>query len=84
MFKYLFKRDTILATIMVFIVIGLLSLIPLNTHVLDPLKLALQDFDYNDMAFARFNKNGNSSIDTNLVVVNIDKANRGQTSRYDK
>lgn len=78
MFKYLFKRDTILATIMVFIVIGLLSLIPLNTHVLDPLKLALQDFDYNDMAFARFNKNGNSSIDTNLVVVNIDKANRGQ------
>ncbi len=78
MFKYLFKRDTILATIMVFIVMGLLSLIPLNTHVLDPLKLALQDFDYNDMAFARFNKNGNSSIDTNLVIVNIEVANRKQ------
>ena len=78
MFKYLFKRDTILATIMVFIVMGLLSLIPLNTHVLDPLKLALQDFDYNDMAFARFNKNSNSKLDTNLVIVNIDKADRGQ------
>ncbi len=78
MFKYLFKRDTILATIMVFIVMALLSLIPLNTHVLDPLKLALQDFDYNDMAFARFNKNGNSSIDTNLVIVNIEEANREQ------
>ncbi len=78
MFKYLFKRDTILATLMVFMVMGLLSLIPLNTHVLDPLKLALQDFDYNDMAFARFNKNSNSSLDTNLVIVNIDKANRGE------
>lgn len=78
MFKYLFKRDTILATVMVFVVMGLLSLIPLNTHVLDPLKLALQDFDYNDMAFARFNKNSNSRLDTNLVIVNIDKANREQ------
>lgn len=78
MFKYLFKRDTLLASLMVFLVMGLLSLIPLNTHVLDPLKLALQDFDYNDMAFARFNKNGNSSIDTNLIVVNIDNANREQ------
>ena len=78
MFKYLFKRDTILATLMVFIVMGLLSFIPLNTHVLDPLKMALQDFDYNDMAYARFNKNANSSLDTNLVIVNIDKADRGE------
>lgn len=76
MFKYLFKRDTILATIMVFLVMGLLSLIPLNTHVLDPVKLALQDFDYNDMAYSKFNKNSHTGVDTNIVIVNIEDADR--------
>ncbi|MEX1203133.1 MAG: CHASE2 domain-containing protein [Ferruginibacter sp.] len=76
MFKYLFKKDTILATIMVFVVMGLLALIPINTHVLDPIKMALQDFDYNDLAYSKFNKNGNPSIDTSIVIVNIGEANR--------
>lgn len=76
MFKYLFKRDTILATIMVFAVMGLLSLIPFNTHVLDPIKLALQDFDYNDLAYSQFHKNSHTAVDTNLVVINIEDAGR--------
>ncbi|RYD71379.1 MAG: hypothetical protein EOP53_23775 [Sphingobacteriales bacterium] len=65
MFKYLFKKDTILATIMVFLLMGLLSLIPFNTHVLDPIKLALQDFDYNDMAYSQFNKNSHCQLRQN-------------------
>jgi len=76
MFKYLFKRDTIFATMMVFAVMGLLALIPINTHVLDPIKMALQDFDYNDLAYSKFNKNANPSIDTSIVVVNIGEADR--------
>ncbi len=78
MFKYLFKRDTILATIMVFFVMGLLSLIPFNTHVLDPIKMALQDFDYNDLAYSQFNKNNHTGVDTNIVVVNIEDAGRAE------
>ncbi len=78
MFKYLFKRDTILATIMVFVLMGLLSLIPINTHVLDPIKLALQDFDYNDMAYSKFGKNSHTGVDTNIVVVNIEDARRAE------
>lgn len=78
MFKYLFRRDTILATIMVFLVMGLLSLIPFNTHVLDPIKMALQDFDYNDLAYSQFDKNGHTSVDTNIVVVNIEDGNRAE------
>ena len=78
MFKYLFKRDTILATIMVFFVMGLLSLIPFNTHVLDPIKMALQDFDYNDLAYSQFNKNSHTGVDTNIVVVNIEDAGRAE------
>lgn len=77
MLRYLFRRDTILATIMVFMVMGLLSLIPLNTHVLDPIKLALQDFDYNDMAYSKFGKNSEVGVDTNIVIVNIEDADRG-------
>lgn len=78
MIKYLFKRDTILASIMVFIVMGLLALIPVNTHVLDPIKLALQDFDYNDLAYSQFNKNSHTSVDTNIVIINIGDAGRNE------
>lgn len=78
MFKYLFKRDTVFATIMVFLVMGLLSLIPLNTHVLDPIKMALQDFDYNDMAYSKFGKNSHTGVDTNIVIVNIEDAGRSE------
>lgn len=76
MIKYLFKKDTILATIMVFIVMGLLALIPVNTHVLDPIKMALQDFDYNDLAYSQFKKNSNTSIDTGMLIINIGNAGR--------
>jgi CHASE2 domain-containing sensor protein len=76
MFNYLFKKDTLLATIAVFLVMGLLSLLPINTHVLDPIKFALQDFDYNDLAYSRMGKNKETPIDTNIVIVNIGDAGR--------
>ena len=65
---------------MVFVVMGLLALIPVNTHVLDPIKLALQDFDYNDLAYSQFNKNDNSSLDTGIVIINIGHAGRSEIS----
>jgi CHASE2 domain-containing sensor protein len=76
MLKYLFKRDTLLATVAVFIVMGLLALLPFNTHILDPFKLALQDFDYNDMAYSKLEKNKAVPVDTNIVIVNIGNADR--------
>ena len=76
MIKYLFKRDTILVSVLVFVVMGLLSLIPVNTHVLDPIKLALEDFDYNDLAYSQFNKNAHTPVDTSIVIVNISDAAR--------
>ena len=76
MFKYLLKRDTIFATIAVFLVMGCFSFIPINTHFLDPIHLALSDFDYNDLAYAKMHKNENTPTDTNLVIVNVGQANR--------
>src|SRR5690242_3137985 len=78
MIRYLFKRDTLLATLMVFVVIALLGLIPLNTHVLDPIKLALHDFDYNDLAYSRLKKNKETAVDTNIVIINIGDAQRSE------
>jgi CHASE2 domain-containing sensor protein len=76
MFKYLFKRDTFFATIAVFLVMGLFSFLPVNTHFLDPIHLALSDFDYNDMAYAKMHKNEDSKTDTSIVIVNIGQASR--------
>jgi CHASE2 domain-containing sensor protein len=78
MIRYLFKRDTLLATLLVFVLIGLLALIPVNTHFLDPIKLALQDFDYNDLAYSQLHKNETTSIDTNIIIVNIGKSDRNE------
>ena len=78
MIRYLFKRDTFLATLLVFVLIGVLSLIPLNTHILDPIKLALQDFDYNDLAYSRMHKNEHTDVDTNVYIVNIGNAGRAE------
>lgn len=73
---YMKNRDTIFATLSVFIIMGLLSLIPINTHILDPLKLALHDFNYNDLVYSKMGKNKNFAVDTNVVVVNIADAGR--------
>lgn len=78
MFKYLFKRDTFFATIAVFLVMWFFSFLPINTHFLDPIHLALSDFDYNDMTYAKMHKNEDTKTDTSIVVVNI-----GQSSRMD-
>ncbi|RYZ19458.1 MAG: CHASE2 domain-containing protein [Chitinophagaceae bacterium] len=82
MFRYLFKRDTFFATIAVFVVMGLLALVPLNTHVLDPFKMALQDFDYNDLAFSKMRTSKHAPGDNDILVVNIDTAGRATLAAY--
>jgi CHASE2 domain-containing sensor protein len=74
--KYLYERDTIFATFAVFIFLILLGLIPINFYVLNPLKLALKDFDFNDMAYAKLEKSGNTPIDSNISIINIGHADR--------
>jgi CHASE2 domain-containing sensor protein len=73
--KYLYERDTLFATIGVFIVIGLLALLPLNTGLLNPVKKAFADFDFNDLAYAKVGKK-TDSIDPRIVIVNIGISDR--------
>lgn len=74
--RYLTKKDTILSTLFVFFIIGVLALIPFNTHVLDPIKLGLTDVDFTDITYAKLGKGKNSSIDSNIVIINVEDLDR--------
>lgn len=74
--KYLYERDTIFATLWVFIFIVGLGLIPLNLYVLNPLKQSLKDFDFTDMVYSKLGANALVPIDNRVVIVNIGNADR--------
>ena len=44
--------------------------------MLNPLKLALKDFDFNDLAYAKLKVAEHSKFDPNVVIVNIADADR--------
>ncbi len=69
--KYLYERDTLFATLWVFIFIFVLGSIPLNLGVINPIKLSLKDFDSNDMSYSKLGKGKKTPPDKNIVVVNI-------------
>ena len=75
--KYLYERDTIFATAWVFIFILMVKFLPLpNMHFLDPMKLALEDFDFNDIAYSNLKKSKNTLLDKRIVIINIGHADR--------
>jgi CHASE2 domain-containing sensor protein len=74
--KYLYERDTIFSLLMVFIFIIGVSSIHLNLHFLDPMKLALKDFDINDVSYAKLGKDESTLPDKNIVIVNIGHLDR--------
>ena len=74
--KYLYERDTIFATLWVFLFIVILGSIPLNLGFINPIKLGLKDFDSNDMVYSKLEKGAHSGIDSNIVIINIGHADR--------
>ena len=74
--KYLYERDTIFATIWVFLFIVILGSIPLNLGVINPIKLGLKDFDFNDLSYSKLGKAQNTPIDKRIVIVNIGQVDR--------
>ena len=73
--KYLFKRDTIFATLSVFLVITILGVLPLNMHAFSPIKIVLSDISFNDLAFSPKIAQ-NMPKDERIVIVNIDTSGR--------
>ncbi len=79
--KYLYERDTIFATLWVFVFIIVLGSLPINFYFLNPLKLALKDFDFNDITYAKLSASQlsdkeHSTLDPNIVIINIGHEDR--------
>lgn len=77
--KYLYERDTIFATVWVFLFIIILGSIPLNLGNLNPIKLSLKDFDFNDMGYSNLNVR-NDSLHQKIILINIGEADREDLS----
>lgn len=73
--KYLYKRDTLFATIWVFVFIVVLGSIPINFYALNPLKLGLKDFDFHDMTYSKLDVH-KDTIDRQITIINVGKADR--------
>lgn len=76
--KYLYERDTLFATIAVFVLLILIGMIPINFYVLNPMKTALKDFDFNDIAYSKLEKGKYDSVDRRIVIVNTGKIDRAE------
>jgi CHASE2 domain-containing sensor protein len=63
---------------MVFLFILLVKLIPFNFHFVDPLKLAMKDFEFNDVAYAKLGRSKEAKLDGRIVVVNIGHLDRAE------
>lgn len=73
--KYLYERDTFFATVWVFLFIVVLGSIPINFYFLNPIKLALKDFDFHDMAHANLEYR-KDALNNQITIVNIGNADR--------
>lgn len=85
--KYLYERDTIFATIWVFLFIVILGSIPLNLGSMNPIKLGLKDFDFNDLYYSKLGKSAKKeeNFDNRIVIINIEDADReGMSLLIDK
>jgi hypothetical protein len=68
--KYVFSKDTLLATIFTFIVIGLLGLLVINISAFNPFVKAFKDFDFMNIYYSKI-RTHQGTLDTNIVVVNV-------------
>ncbi len=77
--KKLFNFKFLGITITVFVIIWLLTFIPVNLGFFNPMKNALYDFDLNDIVFSKLTPE--KSADTNVVIVNIGYLNRPEIAK---
>lgn len=76
--KYLYERDTMFATLGVFVLLIVLGMIPLNFGTMNPMKMALKDFDFNDITYSNLGKGKgeDDKFDRRIAIVNIGHLDR--------
>ncbi len=69
--------ESFFATILVFIVLGLFSVFPLDIKFLNPIKILMHDFKYTDIYYSKFADHHDQPINSEIVMVNIGHLDRG-------
>lgn len=77
--KWSFKIDSLIITVLIFIIMWLFSIIPYKLIFLDPIAKAAGDFDLNDIVFSKLYNE--QSVDTNIVLVNIGHLSRSDIAK---
>ena len=66
-------------TALMFLVLGIFSLVPINCSFLDPLAKAIGDFDVYDIVYSKLRDE--QKVDTNIVLVNLSNLSRSDIAR---
>lgn len=78
MSDFFHKRYTVI-TVMMFVVLGIFSFIPINCLFLDPIAKAISDFDVYDIVYSKLREE--PKVDTNIVLVNLSNLSRSDIAR---
>jgi CHASE2 domain-containing sensor protein len=74
--KGVWSKHNLLCTLFIFVVLGILSSIPIQSDVLNPVQSTFDDFELTDIVFAKLRPDTLYKADTNIVLVNIGKLDR--------
>ncbi len=74
--KQFLLRDNFFSLILVFLVMGAFAFFPFNTHLLDPLKHGLKDFDLMDLVYGKLKDPDPNEIAKEIIIVNVGSSNR--------
>jgi len=74
-----FHKRYLIMTALMFLVLGIFSLVPINCSFLDPLAKAIGDFDVYDIVYSKLRDE--QKVDTNIVLVNLSNLSRSDIAR---
>lgn len=74
--KQFLLRDNFFSLILVFLVMGAFAFFPFNTHLLDPLKHGLKDFDLMDLVYGKLKDPDPNQIANEIIIVNVGSSAR--------
>jgi hypothetical protein len=75
-----FNPDSLIATIMVFILMALFPIL-FSFQIFKPFQQTLEDFSVTDIVFSKIRHPADVTADTNIVIVNTEKMNSTQIAR---
>jgi len=76
--KWIFFGDNFWCTLWVFLMMWVISVIPINTELINPLEEALNDFKMTDLVYSTIQED--LEADTNIVLVNIGNLARDEVA----